>query len=149
MAERPERELVRRALGPGAAAVLLSAGLGWLVSGPGASASSALGAAVVVANFAAHGLSLAWAAGVSLAAVHVVALAGVVVRMGAIVGALVWLTGTAWFSPVAFAATAVPGTVLLLAYEARLALRGVGGGLQVPADPVAARAARRSATEGG
>ena len=35
----------------------------------------------------------------------------------------------------------VPGTLALLAYEARLAARGLGGMLQVPADPVAVRAA--------
>ena len=33
------------------------------------------------------------------------------------------------------------GTLLLLAHEARLAISGVGGSLQIPADPAAARAA--------
>jgi len=142
---RPEREMVRRALLPGAAAVPLAAAVGLWLGGADAAASAAVGIFVVLANFAAHGLSLAWAAGVSVTAVHVVALVGVVVRLGAIVGLLFALDAFAWFSPLAFGLAVVPGTLALLAFEARLALGGLGAALQVPPDPVAARAAERLA----
>jgi hypothetical protein len=51
------------------------------------------------------------------------------------------LNTMAWFSPVAFGLAVVPGTLLLLFFEARLTIRGLGGMLQIPADPAAARAA--------
>jgi hypothetical protein len=137
--------MVRRALLPGAAAVPLAAAAGLGLGGPDAAASAAVGVVLVVANFAAHGLSLAWAAGVSVSAVHIVALVGVVIRLGAIVGLMFALNGLAWFSPLAFGLAVVPGTLGLLAYEAKLALGGLGGALQIPADPVAARASERLA----
>jgi hypothetical protein len=99
----------------------------------------------VLANFAAHGLSLAWASTISLGTLHAVALAGVVVRLGAIVGLLLALRGAGWFSPLAFGLALVPGTLALLALEARLVLGGLGQLVQVPPDPVAARAAGRLA----
>jgi hypothetical protein len=34
----------------------------------------------------------------------------------------------------------VPATLLLLGYEVRLVSRGLGGSLEIPADPAAARA---------
>lgn len=137
---RPELEMVRRAIVPGVLAVVLAAVVGALLGGRDAAISASLGVAVLVANFAANGLSLAWASTVSLTAVHAVALIGPLVRLGVIVAMLFLLDGTAWFSPAAFGLAVVPGTVALLAYEARLATRGLGGTLQVPADPVAARA---------
>jgi hypothetical protein len=136
--------MVRRALGPGALALPVALGAGWALGSPAAGASAALGVAVVLANFAAHGLSLAWASTISLAVLHAVALAGVVVRLGAIVGLLLALRGTGWFSPLAFGLAVVPGTLGLLAYEARLLAGGLGQLLQVPADPVAAAAAREA-----
>jgi hypothetical protein len=132
--------MVRRALGPGAVALPIALGIGWAAGGPAAGASAALGVAVVLANFAAHGLSLAWASRVSLAVLHGVALAGVVVRLGAIVGLIVALRGTSWFAPLPFGLAVVPGTLGLLAYEARLLGAGLGQLLEVPADPVAAAA---------
>jgi len=134
--------MVRRALMPGAIAVPAAAAIGWLLGGPGAGASAAIGILLVLANFAAHGLSLAWASTVSVAAVHAVALGGFVVRLAVIVGVLFALNTFAWFSPLAFGLALVPATLLLLAYEARLMLRGVGAALQIPADPAAARAER-------
>jgi hypothetical protein len=100
---------------------------------------------VVVANFAAHGASLAWASTISISAVHAVALGGVVVRLGVIVGLLFLLNTMAWFSPLAFALAVVPGTLALLAFEAKLTLAGLGGTLQIPPDDAAARAAERLA----
>jgi len=130
--------MVRRALVPGALAVPVAFAAGFALEDAGSGASAAIGVAIVVANFVAHGLSLSWAAGISIPAVHAVALAGVVVRLGAVVGLLFALDRLSWFSPTAFALTVIPGTMLLLAYEAKLALGGVGTRLEVPADPVVA-----------
>jgi hypothetical protein len=140
--ERAERELVRRALVPSAVAVPLSLLIGWALAGPGVGVSAAIGIALVFANFAAHGLSLAWASRVSIVAVQVVALAGFVVRLGVVVAAMFALNTLAWFSPLAFGLAVVVATLSLLVYEARLVLRGMGGTLMIPADPVAAQAAR-------
>jgi hypothetical protein len=135
--------MVRRALVSGLVGAPVAAGVAFLAGGAGAAASALIAAAVVVANFAAHGLSLAWAAGVSITAVHAVALGGVVIRLGVIVGLMFALDRVAFFSPVAFGITAVVGTFALLIYEARLVQRGLGGELQIPADPAAARANER------
>ena len=142
--------MVRRALVPGAIAVPVAAGLAWVLAASGdrsgAAASAAIGIVVVLANFAAHGWSLAWASTISIPAVQVVALVGFVVRLAVVVGVLFALTTFSWFSPPAFGLAAVPATVLLLGYEARLMIRGVGAQLQIPADRAAARAAAALAT---
>ena len=135
--------MVRRALLVGLLCLPVAAGLGWLVADAGGAASAALGVAIVVANFAAHGLSLAWAAGVSIPAVHAVALGGFVLRMGVVVVALVLLDRLAFFSPAIFGVSALAATVALLVYEARLVKRGLGGALDIPADPAAVVAAER------
>jgi hypothetical protein len=137
---RPEREMVRRGVAVGAVTAPLAFGAGYLAGGPGGALSSLIALAVVVGNFAAHGISLAWAAGVSIAAVQAVALAGFVVRMAAIAGLLFALDATAFFSPVVFGITVAVGTLILLSYEARLVRRGLGGELDLPPDPAAARA---------
>lgn len=126
---------------PSLIALPIALAVGWIVSGPGAGASAAIGVAVVSLNFAAHGTSLAWASTVSISTVHAVALFGPVVRIGVIVGLMFALNTMPWFSPPAFGLAVMPGTLLLLVYEARLTIRGVGGLLQIPADPAAARAA--------
>jgi hypothetical protein len=132
--------MVRRALAPSAVAFFVATGLAWALGGPGAAVSAAIGVVVVLVNFAAHGWSLAKASTVSITAVHVVALAGPVVRLGVIVALMFALNALDWFSPLAFGLTVVPATIGLLVYEARLTMRGVGGQLQIPADPPAARA---------
>jgi hypothetical protein len=132
--------MVRRAVVPSVVAFVVAVGLAWGLAGPGAAASAAIGVAVVFLNFAVHGWSLARASTISITAVHVVALVGPVVRIGVIVGLMFALEGLRWFSPVAFGLTVVPATIGLLVYEARLTLRGVGGQLQIPADPSAVRA---------
>jgi hypothetical protein len=139
--ERPEREMVRRAAGPAAAAFVVAAAAGALLGGAGPGVSAAIGIVVVALNFAANGLSLAWASTISVTAVQVVAFAGFIVRLTVVVGVMFALNTLGWFSPVAFGSSVVPATLLLLAYEARLAIRGLGGTLQIPADPVAERAA--------
>lgn len=132
--------MVRRGAVVGAVAAPVAFGAGYLADGFGGAVSGLIAAAVVVANFAAHGLSLAWAAGVSIAAVQAVALAGFVVRMAAIVGLLFALDATAFFSPPVFGITVAVGTLGLLSYEARLVRRGLGGQLDLPPDPEAVRA---------
>jgi hypothetical protein len=135
--------MVRRAVAGFAVGLPLAAAAGWLAGGTDAAASAALGVGVVVANFVAHGLSLAWAAGVSIPVVQAVALGGFVVRMGTIVVALVVLDRTAFFSPEVFAVAALVSTVALLTYEARLVKAGVGAMLDIPADPAAVVAGER------
>ena len=72
---------------------------------------------------------------------HAVALGGFVLRLGVVVAAMFVLDTLTWFSPLAFGLAVVPATALLLVYEARLAIRGLGATLQIPADPAAVRAA--------
>ncbi len=141
--------MIRRAVAPGIVAAAVAFAVGTLVAGPGAGASAALGVVIVVANFAAHGWSLAWASRISIALVQGVALGGFVLRMAVVVGLLFALHALAWFSPVAFALAVVPGTIALLVFEARLALGGLGGTLQIPADPAAVRAAEALAAREG
>ncbi|HEX7463598.1 MAG TPA: hypothetical protein VF382_01695 [Actinomycetota bacterium] len=148
-AERPEREMVRRAVWPAVLAFPVALAVGWLAGGPGAGVSAGIGVALVFANFAAQGLSLAWASTISIPTVQAVALVGVVVRLGALVGAMFALNTLDWFSPLAFGLAVVPASMLLLVYEARLAIRGLGGSLRIPADPAAARAAAALAAREG
>lgn len=132
--------MVKRATVPAVAGIAVAAALGWLLGGSDASWSAAVGVAIVAVNFAAHGLSLAWASSISASAVFAVALGGFAVRLGIVVAVLFALNTLDPFSPVAFALAVVPATLLLLAFEARLVSRGVGATLEIPADPAAARA---------
>lgn len=145
MTPRPEREMVRRALVPGLVAVPVAFGLGLVFGDAGAAWSAVIGVLVVLANFVAHGLSLAWASSISIGAVHAVSLGGVIVRLGVIVGLMFALNTMTWFSPIAFGLAVVPGTLALLAYEAKLVAGGLGGVLQIPADAAAAAAAEQRA----
>jgi hypothetical protein len=135
--------MVRRALTAGAVASPLTVVGAFMAGGWGAAWSAGLGLAIVVLNFAAHGLSLAWASRISVTAVQAVALGGVAVRLGLIAGLLFALDGAAFFMPEVFAVTVVLGTVALLAYEVRLVQGGLGGALDIPPDPAAAAAAER------
>jgi ATP synthase protein I len=138
--------MIRRALAPGVLAVPIAFAIGSVVSGPAAGVSAAIGVGVVLANFAAHGWSLAWGSRISIVLVQAVALGGFVVRMGVILGVMFALNTLSWFSPLAFGLAVVPGTLALLVFETRLALRGVGGQLQIPADVPAIRAGERLAS---
>jgi hypothetical protein len=135
--------MVRRAVAGGALAAPLAFVLGGALAGWEGALSALIAVVVVVSNFAAHGLSLAWAAGVSIPVLQAVALGGFVVRMGIIVALLFALDRTSFFSPVVFGLTAVAATVALLGYEAKLALRGVGGSLEIPPEPAATAAAEQ------
>jgi hypothetical protein len=113
----PERQLIHRV----APFIPLAAGLG-LVGGAAladwdAGWSAAIGVSVVAANFLAAGLSFTWAARISSMALAAVGVAGFFLRMLTILVLLIALNGLDWFSPVAFAAAAVPATVVLLAFE--------------------------------
>ena len=133
--------MVRRALVPSVLAIPIAFLIALLFGGLGAGTSAAIGIVVVFANFAAHGASLAWASSISIPAVHAVALGGFALRLGVVVAVMFALNTLDWFSPLAFGLAVVPATLLLLVYEARLAIRGLGGSLQIPADPAAIRAA--------
>jgi hypothetical protein len=137
--------MVRKAILPGVIATLLAGAIGTAVGGPGVGISAALGIVVAVVNFAAAGTALAWAAGISLTAVQVVALGGFFVRLGVILGLMFALNTLPWFDPRAFGLAVVPGTLLLLVYESTLVLKGLGQQLIIaPSDPaVAAESARR------
>jgi hypothetical protein len=115
----PERELIRRVLPFALPSIALAYAAGTLASA-GAARSAAIAVAVVVANFVAHGLSLAWAARISPTVLVGVGLGGFAVRIGTILVALLLLDRISWFSPVAFAAALVPSTVALLAFEAKV-----------------------------
>jgi hypothetical protein len=132
--------MIRKAIVPAVVGTLVSAAIGWLVDGPAIAASAAIGVALVAVNFALHGASLAWASTISISAVFAVALGGFFFRLAIVVAAMFALNTLDWFSPVAFGLAVVPATLLLLAYEAQLVSRGLGGTLEIPADPAAARA---------
>lgn len=135
--------MARRAVVAGGAAAPVAAAAGFLAAGWPGTWSALLGVALVVGNFAAHGLSLAWAAGVSIPVLQAVALGGVAVRMGVIVAVLFAIDRTGVLSTAVFGITAVVGTLALLVVEARLVFRGLGGGLQIPPEPAALAAGER------
>jgi ATP synthase protein I len=115
----PERELVRRVLPFVPVAGVIAVVVGVLVSGWDAGWSAAIGIAVVAANFVASALSIAWAARISPTLVFAVAMGGFFIRMVVIVLVLIGLNELAWFSPLAFALSVVPATIVLLVFEAR------------------------------
>ena len=117
MAAELERVLIRRALPYMAPAVIFAFAAGALIAGTDAGLSAGVGALIVIANFVAHGVSLAWASRISLVVVFAVGMGGFVVRLAAIVAIMFGLTQLSWFSPLAFAAALVPGTIVLLVFE--------------------------------
>jgi hypothetical protein len=123
----PERELIRRV----APFILPAAGLGLVagtaVAGWDAGWSAVIGVSVVAANFFAGALSFTWAARISSMALAAVGVAGFFLRMLTILVLLIVLNGLDWFSAVAFAAAAVPATVVLLAFE----MKALSGRMQL------------------
>ena len=126
-ATEPERALIRRALPFAVPALVTAFAAGAVASGADAGWSAAIAVAIVFANFAVHGWSLAWAAPISPVILYAVALGGFIVRLGIIVAILVALRTLPWFSTVAFLAALVPTTIALLAFE----MRQLSGRLQV------------------
>ena len=136
----PEREMVRKVLPLAVPALAVAIGAGWWLAGRDAAASAAIGVAVVFANFALYGLSLAYAARISLMVLFAVGMAGYIVRLAAVVVIILALQQLSWFSVVAFVAALVPATIVLLAFEIRL----VAGRMQAdlwrfPAGPTEVR----------
>src|SRR6185503_1566539 len=131
----PERELIRRAAPFAFPAAALALVLGAVIGGWDVGWSAAAGIALVALNFVVSGLSLSWAAGVSLTAVAAVAMGGFVVRMAAILAIMFALDRLApWFVPIAFGLAVVPATLLLLTYEMKLVAGGLGRDLILPAE---------------
>jgi len=128
----PERVMVRRALPFGPPAIALAFGVGAVVGGWAAGWSAAIGATVVLLNFAGNGLSLAWAAKVSLTAYAAVVMGGFIVRLGIIVAIMAILNRFAFFSPLAFGLAVVPATILLLAFEIKMVAGPLGRELVLP-----------------
>jgi len=126
--------MVRRALPFGPPAIALAFGVGAAVGGWGIGWSAAIGATVVLLNFAANGLSLAWAAKVSLTAYAAVVMGGFIVRLGIIVAIMAVLNRFAFFSPLAFGLAVVPATVLLLAFEMKVVAGPLGRELVLPTE---------------
>ncbi len=116
----PERELVRRALPFFPPAVALAFVAGALISDQNAGLSAAVAIVIVAMNFVANGLSLAWAAKVSPTMIYAVGLGGFVARIAVFSLAMVALTAFEWFSALAFIATFIPATLVLLASEMKV-----------------------------
>lgn len=116
----PEREMVRKTLPFVVPALAIAIGAGWWLGGRDAAVSAVIGVVVVFGNFALYGLSLAYAARISLTVLFAVGMAGYVVRLSAVVIIILGLRQLSWFSVVAFVASLVPTTVLLLSYEIKL-----------------------------
>ena len=128
----PEIEMVRRSVRFGPPAFVLALVIGAAAGGWNIGWSAAIGIAVVLANFVAHGVSLAWAARRSLTALAAVAMGGFIVRLGAIVAVMFLLNRLSFFSPLAFGLAVVPATVLLLVFEMKLLAGGLGSELRLP-----------------
>ena len=116
----PERIVIRRALPFAPTALVLAFALGAVLRGEAVAWSAALGVAIVALNLVAYGLSIAWAARISPIAIYAVALGGFALRLIAFTVLMVLLTSTSWFSPVAFTAAFMPGTIALLAFEMKV-----------------------------
>ncbi len=126
--------MVRRALPFGAPAIALAFGIGAAAGGWDAAWSAAIGVTVVMLNFVANGLSLAWAAKVSLTAYAAVVMGGFIVRLGIIVAIMAVLNRFVFFSPLAFGLAVVPATILLLAFEMKVVAGPLGRELVLPAE---------------
>jgi ATP synthase protein I len=115
----PERLAIRRVLPFAPVALVAAFVLGQVLGGSGAAWSAAIAIVIVLANFVANALSVAWAAQVSPTMLYAVAMGGFVMRLIVFTIALVLLNTVSWFSPVAFALTLVPATIGLLVLEAK------------------------------
>jgi hypothetical protein len=116
----PERALVRAVTPWAVPAFALALAIGWAAGGRDAALSAAIGIAVVFANLAAYGWSLATAARISPTVLAAVAMGGYVIRLGIVVVLLLLLDRLAFFSPLAFGLAVMPATVFVLAYELRM-----------------------------
>jgi len=124
-----------RAIVPGALAAIVALVVGSIVGGLGVGVSAALGVIVAVSNFAVNAYALGWARKQSPTAVQVVALGGYIVRIGIVVGLIFLLRLFPWFDTMAFGIAVISAAILLLIYETKLVLGGLGAELEIPARP--------------
>ena len=115
----PEHLAIRRVLPFAPVALVAAFVLGRVFGGSGAAWSAAIAIVIVLANFVANALSVAWAAHISPTILYAVAMGGFVMRLIVFTIALVLLNTVSWFSPLAFALTLVPATIGLLVVEAK------------------------------
>lgn len=116
----PERELARRLLPFSVPVLAAAAALGTAFGGAGTAASAAIGILAVAVHLVTYAASMAWAAGISGAAVMLVGVGGYVLRIATFALGLILLDRLAWFSPLAFVAAFVPATLALLVAEMKL-----------------------------
>ena len=110
----PERSIALVAVLPGMAAALMALFLGAAVGGLGVGVSAALTIALICGDLVVAGLSVSWAARISLAMLQIVSLAGFGVRMAMVIAGLALLNGASWSSPVAIKAAAIPALLLVV-----------------------------------
>ena len=108
------RDTVTRGLYVGPALILLF----WLLRGWDGAWSSALGIALVVANFLLAGFILSISARISLQAYHAAALVGFILRLMLFVGAVYLIASMVDVDRVAFGVAAVVAYFVLLTWEA-------------------------------
>ncbi|HVR77166.1 MAG TPA: hypothetical protein VMS99_02120 [Acidimicrobiia bacterium] len=114
------RDTVARAIYVGPALVILFAAVrGW-----DGAWSSALGVAVVIANFLLSGAILSISARISLQAYHAAALIGFFLRLGLFVGAVYLIANLVEVDRLAFGISAVIAYFTLLTWEAVSMTRG-------------------------
>lgn len=95
---------------------LLVGAIGWGYAG---AASTAFAGLLILANFWVSAALLAWAARTSLSLLMGVSLFGFLVRIGAIIGAVLLVADQAWVAPVPLGATLLIAHLGLLFWEAR------------------------------
>lgn len=117
---QPERFLIRRAAPLLPALVVIAFLAGLITVGVWAGVSAAIGVAIVEANFIGSGLSLAWSARISPAAIYAVVLGGFFLKLVVLAVALLALRTLDWFSTQAFVAAFVPSMLALLIYEMKV-----------------------------
>jgi len=109
------RDIVRRGLIALPVALVIG-GIGWGLDGV---LSVAFAAGLILANFWVAASLLAWAARTSLSLLMGVSLFGFLVRVGAIVGAVLAVRDMDWVAPVPLGATLLIAHLGLLFWEAR------------------------------
>lgn len=117
---RPERLVIRRALPFFPALLIVSFFAGLMAAGTGAGASAVIGVLIVLANFVASGLSLAWSSQISPVAIYAVVLGGFLLKLVVLAISLLALRTLGWFSTDAFVAAFVPSMLALLICEMKV-----------------------------
>jgi hypothetical protein len=102
----------------------------WLLRGADGLVASAIGVAIVVANFLLAGVILSWAATVSLKVYHAAALLGFVVRLGLITVSMLLIASVFEVDRPAMGISAVVAYFTLLTWEAWALTKGPGRELE-------------------